>query len=257
MIDCIYVVDKKKLYIHCEIEEYCKRINNWMAEYRIVYSKNYDSYIKIYKDKTIWNINEIEKSINGRIQQTDLYPLVYNAIANLVLNNINILLHSSVLWYNNIGILVIGDFNSGKTTLCLKSIDNNIKVLSADQTLLYFKNNKLLLKQGSSYMKIDDNNEKRIMIKNSRIEIKYIVNIVGMCDGGKVLFKLIKDKNHVIKKLFKFCTWHSDIPLFTNSIVLDIDRIRIYELLNKINLPFYDVRGDSEQIIIKIKEELK
>lgn len=64
-------------------------------------------------------------------------------------------------------------------------------------------------------------------------------------------------KEYIIKKMFKFCTWHSDIPLFTDNIMLNIDRIKIYKWLSKINVPFYSVRGNSENIIKKIKEVLK
>ena len=57
--------------------------------------------------------------------------------------------------------------------------------------------------------------------------------------------------------MFKFCTWHSDIPLFTKPIMLNIDRIKVYKWLSKVNIPFYNVRGDPENIIRKIKEVLK
>lgn len=57
--------------------------------------------------------------------------------------------------------------------------------------------------------------------------------------------------------MFKFCTWHSDIPLFTETKMLNIDRVKIYKWLSRINIPFYNVRGDSKSIIIKIKEVLK
>lgn len=48
----------------------------------------------------------------------------------------DVFLHSAVLCYNDVKILVVGDFDSGKTTLCLKAMENNIEVASADQTHL-------------------------------------------------------------------------------------------------------------------------
>lgn len=256
MINCTYVVNKKKLYIYCEIKDYCKQISKWLHIYTKSLSNNYDFYIKIYNKKTIFNINGNKKEILGTIKHTDLYPLFYNMIANIVLNNSNVLLHSVVLWYNGVGVLAIGDFESGKTTLCRKALNNDIKVLSADQSHVRYTNNKLKLIQGSSYMKIDKDHENQLMINNHEIEIKFIINIIGICDEGKIQFNLVNDKNYKIKKLFKSCTWHSDIPLFTKAMMLDIDRIKIYRFLNKIELPLYDVRGDSEKIIKKIKEEL-
>ena len=257
MIKSTYNINKMNLYVHCEIEEYCELIEKWLSIYNTTSSKKYDSYIKIYKNKTIWGVGNIERCINGIINHTDLYPLFYNVIANLILNNSNILLHSAVLCYNNVGVLVVGDFNSGKTTLCLNALKNKMKVVSADQTNLHYKKNRLFVRKGSVYMKINQNSEQMLSKDNYEIEIKFILNIVGLCDNGALTFDLVENKNHIIKSLFKFCTWHSDIPLFTKPVMLNIDRFKIYKLLNKIDLPFYNVRGDSKSVVKKIKEILK
>lgn len=257
MIDFIYNINNKNIYIHCEIEEYCHKIEKWLSAYDIISSNKYSSYIKIYKNKTVWNIGGIEKIINNKIKHTDLYPLFYNLIANAVLDDDNVLLHSAVLCYNNVGILVVGDFDSGKTTLCLKAMENNVEVVSADQTHLGYVKNKIMLRRGSLYMRIGEDNEVFLSPAKSEIEIKLIINLVGVCDNGKLYFDVINNKEHIIKKMFKFCTWHSDIPLFTETEMLNIDRTKIYKWLSRINIPFYNVRGDSKNIIIKIKEVLK
>ncbi|MEG1821285.1 MAG: hypothetical protein RR201_03500, partial [Malacoplasma sp.] len=101
--------------IHCEIEEYSEIISKWFKMFDLASDKNFKNYIKIYKEKTIYCINESENEINGKIIHTDLYPLLYNIIANIINNKNNMLLHSTVLWYNNKEILVLGDFGSGKT----------------------------------------------------------------------------------------------------------------------------------------------
>lgn len=106
-------------------------------------------------------------------------------------------------------------------------------------------------------MKINQNSEQMLNKNNYEIEIKFILNIVGLCDNGDLTFDLVENKNHIIKSLFKFCTWHSDIPLFTDQVMLNIDRFKIYKILNKINLPFYNVRGDTKSVVKKIKEVLK
>lgn len=152
---------------------------------------------------------------------------------------------------------MVGDFNSGKTTLCLNALKNKMKVVSADQTNLHYKKNRLFVRKGSVYMKINQNSEQMLSKDNYEIEIKFILNIVGLCDNGALTFDLVENKNHIIKSLFKFCTWHSDIPLFTKPVMLNIDRFKIYKLLNKIDLPFYNVRGDSKSVVKKIKEILK
>lgn len=257
MIDFIYNIGQKNIYIYCEVEEYCRKIEKWLSVYDIISLNKYDSYIKIYKNKVVWNIDGIEKNIDNKIKHTDLYPLFYNLIANAVLDDDNILLHSAVLCYNSIGILIVGDFDSGKTTLCLKAMENNVEVVSADQTHLCYVKNKIILKRGSLYMKIDKDSEVFLSPAESEIEIKLIINLVGVCDNGKLYFEIVDNKEHIVKKMFKFCTWHSDIPLFTEAKMLNIDRIKIYKWLYKINIPFYNVRGDLKNIIVKIKEVLK
>lgn len=159
--------------------------------------------------------------------------------------------------YNKFGILIVGDFNSGKTTICLKAMKSNFEVLSADQTQLCYVGNKIMLKHGSSYMNIGKDNELFLNSDKSEVEIKLIVNLVGVCNDGKLVFDIVNNKEHVVKKIFKFCTWHSDIPLFTKIKMLNVDRTKIYKWLMKINVPFYNVRGDAKSIIVKIKEVLK
>lgn len=257
MISSVYMIFHKKIYVYCEIEEYCQQLRNWLSTYEELHSNEYDFYIKVYKNKAIWISNGIVKYIDGKIKHTDLYPLFYNVISNCILDNNNILLHSAVLCYNGIGILIVGDFNSGKTTLCLEAIKNNIEVISADQTHLQYKKNMLTLYRGSSYMKSQNNNEKFLNNNVTGIEIRLIINIEGVCEKGMLCFTKSTNEEHIIKKMFKYCTWHSDIPLFTNNMMLDINRVKVFKWLSRINVPFYSVRGDSNSIISKIKEELK
>ncbi|MDD5865296.1 MAG: hypothetical protein PUD07_02240 [bacterium] len=255
MINKVYYINNRKIYVYCEVDEYCKKIENWMNIYDTIDNNDYNLYIKIYNNKLIWNIDGNEKVINKKINQTDLYPLFYNLLSNVINNESNLLLHSAVLFYNSSGILVVGDFNSGKTSLCLKALKNNVEVLSTDQTNLYYENNKIMFKKGSTYMKIDKDNYLFIKSHDCNVEIKVIINLIGICDFGKVNFDLIRNKEHIIKTLFRSCTWHSDIPFSTdNKVFLKIDRENIYKWLSKINVPLYNVRGDSLKIIEKLKE---
>ena len=125
-------------------------------------------------------------------------------IANAVLDDDNVLLHSVVLCYNNVAILVVGDFDSGKTTLCLKAIENNIEVVSADQTHLGYVKNKLMLKRGSLYMRIGKDNEVFLNTVKSEVEIKLIINLTGVCDNGKLCFDIVDNKEHIVKKCLNF-----------------------------------------------------
>ena len=50
MINCTYVINKRKLYVYCEVEGYCKQIEKWLSVYNVILSSKYDFYIKIYKN---------------------------------------------------------------------------------------------------------------------------------------------------------------------------------------------------------------
>lgn len=257
MLEKIYRIGEENLYIYCEIDEYIDKINKWMKMYDLVTNNNYEKYIKIYTNETLYNFNDGKKIIKGKIKHTDLYPLFYNAIANIINDKHNMLSHSAVLCYNNKGILVFGDFGTGKTSLCLEADKLNIKTFSTDQTHLELKNGCLKLKNGSKYMKVRDGNDIIVNQNRKDFEINVIINPVGLCDCGGVKFDLIDDDNYKIKTLFKYFTWHSDIPLFSDDSMLNIDRIKIKEWLMKVDIPLYNVRGDMKEIINKVKEILK
>lgn len=52
-------------------------------------------------------------------------------------------------------------------------------------------------------------------------------------------------------------TWHSDVPLFTDNSILDIDRIKIKKWLTSVSIPLYNIRGDSSEIIKYVKESFR
>ena len=253
MLKKVYLINNKKLLVLCEIKEYEDIIKKRLLLLEETTINNYDYSIEIYNDKTIIKLDNIT-TINGKLLHTDIYPILFNTISNIVNDNNNILIHSVVLSHKNVGYLVVGDFGSSKTTLCIEALKNNFTIVSTDQTIISNSNNRINCKYGSRYMKIDKNNEKIVEHNNINIEIKYIINLMGCCDNGKTDIIKVHDKEIVIKTLFKYCTWHSNIPLFTDNHILNIDRIKIKNWLQKLKIPLYNVRGDLKQIIEEIKE---
>lgn len=86
-----------------------------------------------------------------------------------MLDDDDVFLHSAVLCYNDVKILVVGNFDSGKTTLCLKAMENYIEMASADQTHLGYAKNKIMLRHGSLYMRIDE--DKEVFLNSAKSEI--------------------------------------------------------------------------------------
>lgn len=255
MFNKCYIIGNEIINVICTLTEFIDIIEKRMLMFDE--SKKIDStnnYIRIYNDKTIYKIGKVEKAINGKLAHTDIYPLFNNILANIINNEEDMLLHSAVLCYNNIGFLVLGDFNHGKTTLCLEASKFNFKILSADQSIIQIKNNHIFLTNGSKYLRVRGEDDLIINEAFGDIEIKYILNLIGLCEYGKATFELITD--YKIKTLFKYLTWHSDIPLFTDNSLLNVDRVLIKEWLGKINIPVYNVRGNNIEII-NIMKELK
>ena len=116
----------------------------------------------------------------------------------------NVFLHSALLCYNNVKILAVGDLDSGKATLCLKAMENNIEVVLADQTHLGYTKNKIMLRRGSLYMRIDEDKEVFLNLVKAEIEIKLIINLAGVCDNGKLYFDVVDNKEHIVKKCLNF-----------------------------------------------------
>ena len=84
-----------------------------------------------------------------------------------------------------------------------------------------------------------------------------IINLVGLSNNGDLVIDNVNESNYIIKNMFKHLTWHSDIPLFSDDFILDIDRIKIKKMLSKIQVSFYNIRGDKVKVVEKIKELLK
>lgn len=261
MLDEVYEIEASTLRVYCEIDSYVDIIKERMLMFEKSKDNKYLNYIKIYKNKTIYCINGVKSIIKGRIIKTDLYPLFYNSIANIVLGNNEILIHSSVLCYNGKGILITGTFGSGKTSLCIKAKGLGMQILSADQSILSINDGYLKFEKGSKFMATADKKHAILndifLNQNKNIKIKLILNLIGLCDNGKVSFELIDNHFHKIKYLFPYCSWHSNEPLFTDESILMIDKTKIHQWLEQIDIPMYNVRGDMKGVIVKLKELIK
>ena len=94
-----------------------------------------------------------------------------------------------------------------------------------------------------------------LKLDNKFIKICCILNLFSVSDNGTCRFDVVDDMYHRSKTMFKYFTWHADIPLFTENVILDIDRKKIKQWLLELKIPLYNVRGDIEKIILKIKEK--
>lgn len=251
----IYNINNYKLLIECNIEAYDDIIEKRMLIFSPSDSTLYDGYIKIDDSQSKIEVRNIRYTIKGKIIKTDLYPIINNIISNLINDISNLYIHSNIISYKNNGILILGDFGSGKSTIALEAEKNGFEINSTDQTWIYKKNNQLYMKMGSRYLKY--NNKDYIIDKNKatkNIFIKKIIILKGVCDYGKVSFEKIISNYILIKSISKFCTWSCDSIIFSNDFKLKINKNYIKQFWETLNVNSYYVRGDAKEIVKKLKE---
>lgn len=83
------------------------------------------------------NINGDYKILKNRIVKTDIYPIINNVIAYIINDKSNMFVHSLVVSKGNNGILIIGEFGQGKSTLgnMIKDEFNQYNIIHADSII--------------------------------------------------------------------------------------------------------------------------
>lgn len=251
-----YIIEQsKKLYIECKIQEYNDIIEKRMKMFEETENKKEKTnYVKILKDKTIFKINNKKTIVSGKLKHTDLYQLINNSLSNLINDSKNLYIHSVVLEYKGKGILLLGDFNSGKTFLSLESRKKGFDILSADQSWLKKIGEDVFLYRGSKYLAINNNFE--IINNNKVLKIYSIIILKGSC-GNKT--RIINEENEYrnLKNLSKYATWSINNVLMTDDIDLTLNKVVIKKFLKDINLKVFYVFGKVNDIIKFMKGILK
>ena len=113
----IYEIKGKYLEVLNEVKEYGEIIFGRFSQFEIVENKVTNNSL-VFKEASVEiNLDGNRKVLKNKIVKTDIYPIINNVIAYLVNDGNNIYMHSIVVSKNNIGILIVGNFGQGKTTL--------------------------------------------------------------------------------------------------------------------------------------------
>ena len=254
-----YIIGNNILSIICDNVEIYQRLNKWLITFKTIDIEQKSNLLVINKSviRLILNNKEI---LNIKLESTDLYPIVMNAISNLINNDNNIVLHSSVISKNGYGILILGTFGSGKTNLSLAAEKRGYKINSADFSWLTVQSQKKKKEKGSCYLKYGSK-ERFLSDKdcNSKINIKMVIYLIGACDGDKFKADKVENYKHIIKRIFPFANWHSSMPLIGENIELPINNMYIKTFLmnfSKLDIDFLLVRGDSNKLISMIDDKI-
>ena len=254
----IYEIKGKYLEVLNEVKEYGEIIFGRFSQFEIVENKVTNNSL-VFKEASVEiNLDGNRKVLKNKIVKTDIYPIINNVIAYLVNDGNNIYMHSIVVSKNNIGILIVGNFGQGKTTLAEEFKKNKYEINSTDQTWLEIKENNIYQKLGSRFYVKEEKVELLEKNKVSKsIKIEKVIRILGICDNGKPVFNFNENKYHIIKNLSYFCNWNYVIPIFTDDVELYNTNLFVKEFLNKLaemKIQFIDVRGDKTKIIEELGE---
>lgn len=208
----------------------------------------------INERKILINIDNKKIEINEQVNTTDIYPIINNVIAYCINDKNNLYIHSVVISKCGRGIMILGDFNAGKSSLANVASKYGYVINSADQTWIY--NDELVL--GSALNVLDGNvTYLSDYLTNAKVKIDKIVIIKGICTNGVCSVNKIDNDNHYIKNIFKFANWHYDMPLLTKYTKLFDTGENILEFLKNVKIPTFTVRGDEVKImeVIDDREE--
>ena len=204
-------------------ELYSKKVKNFMGfSYENTINKFPAREIILTKNNLTIKYNKVVKTFNS-ISSTDIYPIIYNAIYKLMNTNDNIMMHSSVVSNkNNEGLLILGDFGAGKTTLMKEFISSGWIANSTDQSLLKIENDHLWFICGSTYY---GNEVRNIGYKNSisPVKINRILVIDAMTNNGDFIYNSVKDYKKKFRKIWPHMFWPWASPLLGEEALIQID----------------------------------
>ena len=256
----IYKIKNELLEVINECKEYDEYIFKRFGQFEIITEEFTNNFLKFKTDSVEINLKGTYKILKNRIIKTDIYPIINNIIAYLINDENNILMHSIVVSKQGKGVLIVGEFGQGKSTLAKEFENNGYEINSTDQTWLEVRKGKIYQKIGSNFDIKDGKIEilsREKVLKN--IQIKRIMRITGICDNGNVSLDETNNKYYAIKNLSYFCNWSYLVPIFTDDIELYNTTLYTKQFLSKIidaKIQVFDVRGDKKKIV-KEFEELK
>lgn len=253
----IFKINNNFLEVKNKVKEYDELILGRFSQFEKVSNVKTGNFLRFDNDKVEINLKGKYKILKNRIVKTDIYPIVNNIISFLINDINNMFIHGIVVSKEKKGILILGDFGLGKSTLATEFEKNGYEINSTDQTWIKIENNKVYSKLGSSF-DIESGQVKYLDINkcNKNIEIKQIIRIVGICDDGLTNCSLCTNTYHIVKNMSYFCNWSIIMPIFTDDVELyksDLYTKKFLKELPKTGIKFVNVRGDKKKIIKEVE----
>ena len=153
----IYKIKNLFLLVENQISEFDDIIYGRFSQFEQENEIKTDNYLKFNTNDVQIKINGQEKVLNSKIIKTDIYTIINNVISYIINDENNIYMHSVVVSNSKQGILIIGNFGQGKTTLANEFLKYGYKINSSDQTWLEIKDLQLNQVLGSRFYHENDN----------------------------------------------------------------------------------------------------
>lgn len=251
----IYKIKNLFLLVENQISEFDDIIYGRFSQFEQENEIKTDNYLKFNINDVQIKINGQEKILNSKIIKTDIYTIINNVISYIINDENNIYMHSVVVSNSKQGILIIGNFGQGKTTLANEFLKYGYKINSSDQTWLEINDLQLNQVLGSRFYRENDNIK---FLDNTdikqKVRIDKIIRIVGLCDNGTTSINEQNNFYYKIKQISDYCNWTNIAPIFTDNVYLyDIQKFTKTFLSQISNIKLYNVRGNKYEIIQKLK----
>ena len=231
----IYKIKDLLLLVENQITEFNDIIYGRFSQFEQKEGQETDNYLKFNINDVQIKINGKERKLKAKVIKTDIYAIINNVIAYIINDEKNIYMHSVVVSNSEQGILIVGNFGQGKTTLANEFLKYGYKINSSDQTWLGIKDSELYQILGS-----------RFYFENDKIRFLNKENIKQKIKINKIYYKT--------KQISDYCNWTNIVPLFTADVCLyNIQKFTKKFLVKISNTKLYNVRGDKEEITRKLK----
>ena len=248
MANCLLVIKvHEKSDLYKRVVRVLSSFNNSeeLSYKRIVEIHLYARKIEIYIDGTIESYEDILAS--------DIYPIMYATLYKLTIWNNELFVHSTVVYKDMIGILILGDFHSGKTTLALEFEKNGWHIASYDQSILKKCGGQLIMRKGSCYQSISGSSSFIYQKRAENIEINAVLNIRGLNEAAETDIKKVFDFNNIYRGTWNHFLWPWFTPLTNKQSIIKMDEQYIAALYHFFvifeKLSFFSVRGSAKGIV--------
>lgn len=206
--------------------------------------------MSVFDDRTIMDYGDGAIELRVPAHERDLYQMFFAFVYTLSHRRQCLPLHSVVVSRDDQGLLILGGFGAGKTSLSIAFRQCGYKIHAGDHSICRVTGADLLCVQGTKRV-LHDGVETLLddAEVTQAVRIAKIVVVVGACQGGKVTEEPIGDEVTRARRLWPSVSWPYLSPMVgSDQLLLQAgatqELIAVTRLVASSGLPMVKVRGD-------------